>query len=598
MRLGDLVARLYDEFDVAAAMADVSALCRYDRYQASEGIATAADYVAERATEAGLDVEVLHYPNGSNWWTYQGPPGWTPVSAALYVGDTAVLCYPEQPYALAAYSVATPSRSAEIVPWSIMDGRDLTGALLVVDRPDVPVFQALGYAAERGAVGVVADPLAGRADREAGQVGRIELPPGSGLVAFSATSDQVASLCCAAGTTARVTVTLSTAATTMPVVTGRLAGADDGEFLLSAHLCHPRPSANDNASGVAALLGVARMLTAGYGPSVRFLWGPEFVGTAAYLHGAVRRPTLALNVDMAGQYQDRCGSVLVIERSPDELPSFLSALAERCAALLPAAVRSYSGAVSCERWAWRATPHLGASDHALLVAAPSRCPAVGLGHWPDRFNHSSADTLDKVDPAELRRTATIAAASVAAVQHAPSLAADLVDATVSWAVGHMTALPGPGPVVGPGMLDPWGARRVAHRTGVALGTVRSLASIGVPVDRAVATVSAVAAALSAEPEPDGSGPVLVPNWVGPFNLRALAGSVADRHWLDARIAADRGGNFARMHALVRGLDGRRTRSEVAWWAALASELPMSESFVAAFLDILVAAGWALSTGEN
>jgi Peptidase family M28 len=590
MRLADLVTRIHDDFDIEAAMADVTALCGYDRYQASEGIVAAAEYVAQRAADAGLvDVEVLRYPTEGRWWTYQGPPGWTPLSATLYVGDTAVLCYPEQPYALAAYSAAT-DRAADIVPWSTMDGRDLAGVLLVVDRPDVPVFQALKYAAEHGAAGVVADPLAGRPDREAGQVGRIELPPGSALAAFSATPGQLAQLCGAVS--ARMTVVLSKAATTMPVVTGRLPGADDGEFLLSAHLCHPRPSANDNASGVAALLGVARVLAAGHGMGARFLWGPEFIGTAAYLHDAVRPPTLALNVDMAGQDQDRCGSVLVIERSPDELPSFLSALAERCAALLPAA-RSYSGAVSCDRWAWRATPHLGASDHALV-----RCPSVGLGHWPDRFNHTSADTLDKVDPAELRRTATIAAASVAAVRHAPELASDLVDATVSWAVGHLTALPGP-VSAGPGMLDPWHpARRLAHRTDVALGTVRSLAGLGLPVDDAVATVSTIAAALGGtRAEPLGSGPVLRPTWSGPFNLRALAATSVDRDWLDARITEDRGGNYARMHALARGLDGRRNWSDVAWWAALSSELPIPESFASAFLDILVAAGWA-TTGEG
>lgn len=581
MRLADLVTRLHDDFDIEAAMADVTALCGFDRYQASEGIAAAADYVAQRAADAGLvDVEVLRYPTDGRWWTYQGPPGWTPLSATLYVGDAAVLCYPEQPYALAAYS-APADRVADIVPWSTMDDRDLAGVLLVVDRPDVPVFQALKYAAEHNAAGVVADPLAGRTDRAAGQVGRIELPPGSALAAFSATPGQLARLRRAAS--ARMTVVLSKAATTMPVVTGRLPGADDGEFLLSAHLCHPRPSANDNASGVAALLGVARGLAPGHGIDARFLWGPEFVGTAAYLHDAVRPPTLALNVDMAGQDQDRCGSVLVIERSPDELPSFLSALAQRCAALLPA-VRSYSGAVSCDRWAWRATPYLGASDHALF-----RCPSVGLGHWPDRFNHTSADTLDKVDPAELRRTATIAAASVAAVRHAadPELAADMVNCTVSWAIGHLTALP-----AGPGLLDP--PRWLAHRTDVALGTVRSLTSIGLPVDDTVATVAAALGAT--RPEPVGSGPALRPNWPGPFNLRAVAAASVDRDWLDARIAEDRGGNYARMHALARGLDGRRNWAEVAWWAALASELPMAESFASAFLDILVAAGWA-TTGE-
>ena len=80
-------------------------------------------------------------------------------------------------------------------------------------------------------------------------------------------------------------------------------------MLLTAHLCHPRPSANDNASGVAALLAAAGCwptLPGGGGCAVRFLWGPEFLGIAAYLHDVVHAgrapvPVLALNVDMAGE---------------------------------------------------------------------------------------------------------------------------------------------------------------------------------------------------------------------------------------------------------------------------------------------------------
>ena len=192
-----------------------------------------------------------------------------------------------------------------------------------------------------------------------------------------------------------VRVELDPAEHGVPVVTGRLPGSSDTDLLLTAHLCHPRPGANDNASGVAALLAAARALAGAHGtgngsgqPGVRFLWGPEFVGLAAYLHDVVRPglvapPELAVNVDMAGQDVCRCGGPLVIERGPDDLPSFLPALAERCAALLPPASRSYSGAVPCDPWTWRATPFAGASDHALLADEPTRCPAIAkFPTWP------------------------------------------------------------------------------------------------------------------------------------------------------------------------------------------------------------------------
>jgi aminopeptidase-like protein len=73
--------------------------------------------------------------------------------------------------------------------------------------------------------------------------------------------------------------------------------ASAGEILVVSHLCHPQPSANDNASGASANLEAARVLSALLrrgawepGPrSVRFLWVPEITGTAAWLAQEPRR---------------------------------------------------------------------------------------------------------------------------------------------------------------------------------------------------------------------------------------------------------------------------------------------------------------------
>jgi Zn-dependent M28 family amino/carboxypeptidase len=51
-------------------------------------------------------------------------------------------------------------------------------------------------------------------------------------------------------------------ATRIPLVTARLAGESEREILVVSHLCHPRPGANDNASGAAAALEAARTLAA------------------------------------------------------------------------------------------------------------------------------------------------------------------------------------------------------------------------------------------------------------------------------------------------------------------------------------------------
>ncbi|HEY2442116.1 MAG TPA: hypothetical protein VGI31_03190, partial [Streptosporangiaceae bacterium] len=231
MRLAELVAAVFDAFDPDQAMADLAAVCAHDRYQASAGIAAAADYVADRARAAGLaDVTVLSFPadGAQRWWTYRAPLPWTPVNARLAVNGVTLVRYPEQPYTLAAYSAPTPpgGRSLPLVRWSAVRlGDDPGGALVVLDQP-VALAEIAGPLAAAGAVVVAADPLAGRPGRGPGQVGRLELPAGGPLAAFSVTAAQLARLIAAAdsGATATIEIEIDDRARAMPVVTGWLPG--------------------------------------------------------------------------------------------------------------------------------------------------------------------------------------------------------------------------------------------------------------------------------------------------------------------------------------------------------------------------------------
>src|SRR5438093_11675198 len=76
------------------------------------------------------------------------------------------------------------------------------------------------------------------------------------------------------------------------VVTAVIRGTDsaDEEIVFSCHLCHQKPGANDNASGAAAILEVARSLVALIKRgeierprrTIRFIWPPEISGPLAY----------------------------------------------------------------------------------------------------------------------------------------------------------------------------------------------------------------------------------------------------------------------------------------------------------------------------
>jgi Domain of unknown function (DUF4910) len=346
MSLRAAVERVGAAFDAERALERVRALAALDRYQVSEGIERAADYVAAEAERAGLEeVSVASYPPGSTWWTYEAPPAWTPRLARLVVDGEALATYPETACSLATFSRPTPPRTVRLA--TVGEG-SLDGALAVV-----PLGASLSGLEESGALGFVACA-------SSVAVGRIELPPETRLVGFSVDRDALARAL--GGEEAFVHVEVA-ASGSMPLVTGRLSGETSAEVLFLAHLCHPRPGANDNASGVAATLGLAEAFRplAPLDAGLRFVWGPEFLGTAAYLQdvvgaGRAPLPRVVLNLDMVGEDQARCGGPLVLERSAEHLPSPLDAVAEQAAGIVAECAPS--------SWAWRSTPFLGASASA------------------------------------------------------------------------------------------------------------------------------------------------------------------------------------------------------------------------------------------
>lgn len=90
----------------------------------------------------------------------------------------------------------------------------------------------------------------------------------------------------------------------MDVVVAHIRGSEkpEEEFIICGHLDHPKESANDNASGSAAMLDICRalkeLIDQGRLPhprrSIRILWVPEFYGSMAYIdaHPEVVGPEL------------------------------------------------------------------------------------------------------------------------------------------------------------------------------------------------------------------------------------------------------------------------------------------------------------------
>ncbi len=201
----------------------------------------------------------------------------------------------------------------------------------------------------------------------------------------------------------------------------RGAAEPEKEVMIIGHLCHPSPSANDNASGSAGMLEIAgalkRLVDAGAIPpprrTIRFLWVPEFMGTVPHIKAHLdrtRNTLAAINCDMIGEDLHKTGGTCNIVATPYSLPSYLYGVVVNFARAVDAlSLRSVNG--TDHPFVWSREPFSGGSDHYLFNDGALKVPSVMFNHG-DTFHHTSLDTPDKVDASELRRVCAIALASV------------------------------------------------------------------------------------------------------------------------------------------------------------------------------------------
>ncbi len=229
------------------------------------------------------------------------------------------------------------------------------------------------------------------------------------------------------------------------VVTAMIPGADpklkEEEIAFSCHLDHQLPGANDNASGSATILEVARTFArliqsgklARPSRTLRFIWPPEIEGTHALLNA---RPELAqrikavIHMDMVGGGPET-KAIFHVTRGPASLPSIVNDIAETIGAFANQQSQAFASGnearfplVSNEGGkeallADFANFTMG-SDHEVYTDATYGIPAIYLNDWPDRYIHTNFDTPANIDPTKLKRAAFIGAASAYVLAHLSS----------------------------------------------------------------------------------------------------------------------------------------------------------------------------------
>jgi len=136
-------------------------------------------------------------------------------------------------------------------------------------------------------------------------------------------------------------------------------------------------------------------------------------GSYAYLaahESSIPHMVAGLNLDMVGQDQAQCGSSFLLERPPDALPSFAYDLLVRLREMLLPEVKTHAKLGGYPLFRHALTPFSGGSDHYVFSDPSVGVPMPMIIQWPDKFYHTSADTLDRVDPAMLGKVCVLAAA--------------------------------------------------------------------------------------------------------------------------------------------------------------------------------------------
>jgi aminopeptidase YwaD len=424
----------------------VAEIARYHRIQVSPGIRAAVNYASETLRGYGLNVEIRRYKSDGEALAWSSPmfKEWSCEDAELRLVEPAsearfLARFTENKMSIIQRSLPTPEEGVEAEVVMLRNGeddadykgQDVKGKVVLTDG-DISRVRELAVE-RRGAIGIIYDGMwvrepslkEGELDDalkytsfwwygNEKQCWGFVLTPRTGrwlrrLVEKRKTLVKV-----------RATVDSKLYPGVMENCVATIPGESREMVVVVAHICHPQPSANDNASGSGAAMEAARalqrLITTGKlakpKRSIVFTLIPEMSGTYPYLAENEARITdmvAAINLDMVGENQNLCGGPLIVERTPESCPSYVNSLMESIYDSVKLEAKNLGGTASYALFKHAITPFSGGSDHYVYSD-----PTVGVAcpmiiQWPDKFYHTSADTLDKVDPEMLRKVALMTA---------------------------------------------------------------------------------------------------------------------------------------------------------------------------------------------
>jgi len=453
-------AALASELDGDRAKQDVEILSQQHRMRASQPFHRAAEHLVAQLQRAGLSsVEVLRFPaDGKTMFgTQKSRPAWDAEFAELWelqrrdqawLATTRIASWESMPL-----SLAQDSDSGEVTA-DLVDvgggtreqdyaGKQVRGQLVLTSsQPEAVAALAVDRFGAAGIVSYAQNQATAwsREDESLVRWGHLDSFSPRRTFAFMVSLRQARNfqsrLAAGEGVRLQASVRAQRHTGEYEIVTATIAGTDpalaDQQIAFTCHLDHPRPGANDNASGCATILEVARsyarLIAAGkLAPprrTIRFLWPPEIEGSTILLNARAdlaRQIIAAIHMDMVGGGPET-KAVFHVTRSPASLPTFVNDVAEAFAAFVNAQSDAFAAgrgarfpmiAASGGKQALlaQAKEFDAGSDHVVFTDSSFRIPTIYMNDWPDRYIHTTGDVPANIDATKLERVAFIGAAS-------------------------------------------------------------------------------------------------------------------------------------------------------------------------------------------
>jgi len=472
------VAAMANELSGETAKRNLEGIAHFHRQRGSQGFHSAAELVAERLRAYGLsNVEILQFPADGKifYGTQRSRPAWdaetgelTEVSAGpaacskkrvengkmVFNSDCEsvdirkIASYEAEPIVLAedSESANVTTQLVDVEKGTQEDdygGKDVKGKLVLVSaQPGAVQDLAVG---KFGAVGVVSYAQNQRTawsgdDQNLIRWGHLETFSPNKTFAFMVSLRTARAMKDRLAKGEQIILHAVVKAGQHPgnyeVVTATIPGADsklkDEEIAFSCHLDHQRPGANDNASGCATILEVARTLQRLVAEekltrparTIRFIFPPEIEGTLALLNGKpefAKRIKAVIHMDMVGGGPET-KAVFHVTRGPMSLPSFVHDVAWSFAEWVNEESYKFAATGEAEypmvareggKEPLRAeySAYTMGSDHDVYQDSSFGIRAIYLNDWPDRYIHTNFDCAANIDPTKLKRAAFIGAAS-------------------------------------------------------------------------------------------------------------------------------------------------------------------------------------------